>query len=76
MFTEVGLSLIRQSKEYELDKFYDAYMGNFGFTENDLFENMNKILMWLEDHKDYALIYQFCEDYDGRYWWLTPQELL
>ena len=48
----------------------------FGFTENELFENMNKILMWLENNADYALIYQYYEEYNGRCWWLTPHDML
>lgn len=70
-FTEYGLKIISESKEYGLDDFLDAYMGNFGFTEDELFRNMNKILMWLENHNSYVLLYQYHEEYEGRNWWLT-----
>lgn len=63
-------------KNSGLLSFYQYEVGNFGFTENELFENMNKILMWLENNADYALIYQYHEDYNGRCWWLTPHEML
>lgn len=61
-------------KRFELSKFYDCYMGNFGFTENELFENMNKILMWLEKYENYGLIFQTNESYNGKCWWLTMVE--
>lgn len=72
--TEKGAKRFLEAEEYDLSNYYDMYMGNFQFTENELFENMNTILMWLEEHEDYALIHQgACEGGD---WFLTPQETL
>lgn len=76
MFTELGLKTQKEAKEFGLNAYYDEYMGNFQFSENELFENMNKVLMWLESHEDYAVIFQKMEEYEGRNWFLTPQNTL
>ena len=68
--TENGKGIYEQAKELKLDGFFDPYVGNFGFNENQLFENMNSILIWLENHSDYVLMYQDGYD-DGICWWLT-----
>lgn len=70
-FTEKGKQIYNEAIEYKLDDYYDPYNGNFGFTEDELFRNMNKVLMWLEKHDKYVLLYEYNEAYEGKNWWLT-----
>lgn len=75
MFTEQGQKLIEETIEFGLNKFYNPYMGNFGFKDSDLtIDNLTKVLDWLESHSNYAFIY---EEYEEEVcWWLTPKNLL
>lgn len=70
------MDAITEQIRNELNNYYDPYMGNFAFTENELFTHMNQILLWLEHNESYALIYQYNEAYEGKNWYLTPQETL
>lgn len=78
MFTEYGKELIAETSkdgEYaEIGFAYDAYMGNFGFTHTEVIDHIECILNWIQNHNGYKLIFQDCDGYEGRYWWLTDIE--
>lgn len=76
--TEKGRNLFDEAIYYELDEFYDPMVGNFGFTELELYKNLEKIKLWLKFHSDYKLLYQNNECSDDAseelVWWLTNFE--
>lgn len=49
--------------------FYQEWMGNFEFTENEVKENLDEILKWLMEHPKWFLLSEnlYC-DHEGRYY--------
>lgn len=73
-FTEKGINQYIEIRNNfnKIHKFYDEYCGSFYFSENDLFENINEVLMYLETHHNYCLI--SCDEVDGIKWILCEQD--
>lgn len=70
MFTEKGIELIEKAKEFDLIDYLNPYSGNFGFTEEQLNDNQEKIKNWLRNNAEFFLLYQYC-DVDCPCWFLT-----
>lgn len=62
-FTEYGLQMIEESKQYGLDKWYEPHNGNFMFTESEFNQNFEQIKAWLKNHTNYALEFYKAEEY-------------
>lgn len=76
-FTDNGIALYLEVKnEYaDIVKYYDEYMGNFGFTEAEMIYHLPTIKKWLTNHINYALIYaDYSEDDIDACWFLSEVE--
>jgi hypothetical protein len=52
MKTQLALETEAKIRDYypRLGEFYQDYMGNFQFTEQELHENLSDIKSWLKEH--------------------------
>ena len=60
MKTQLALETEQKIKDRypRLAEFYQDYMGNFQFTEQELHENLSDVKDWLKEHKHYFLLFQ------------------
>lgn len=74
-FTEYGASAtVEVRKDYPtLYKFYDEYMGNFSFNDEEVSLYIEDIKRYIKNHNKCALIYSYNEAYEGKNWWLTTE---
>lgn len=76
-YTDSTIEVYKEACKIGWGDRYDMNMGNFRFTEAEItIDNLLKILSWLENHNNYAFIYESCEDYGDYCWWLTPKSTL
>lgn len=60
MKTQLALEIEAKIKDHypRLGEFYQDYMGNFQFTEQELESNLSDIKDWLKEHNHYFLLFQ------------------
>lgn len=64
-FTDYGANNYVKAKRMGLDKWYDPYVGNFGFDKKDYGANLDKINKWADENDYYGIISQPADVYVG-----------
>ena len=60
MKTQLALETEQKIKDHypRLGQFYQEFMGNFQFTEQDLERHLPEVKGWLKEHDNYFLLFQ------------------